>query len=345
MVDSIKLVEDNYTNRIHSTRPSGKLHKGHNVTAATSSIPSKYQTVVIDNSDRKGFSSKSRRFNYDGGSNANPGPGQYVGHREPEKISTSFSKKGTGGFASKDRRIMKQKFVESPGPGAYGLPTFMESRNMKSFNKATATSAFHKPIAQKRDDVGKTGPGPNSYDVMKSKQGKSNNVGAAAAFRSQSKRDAFNVGEAGQKPAPWQYHVNDELVRANVRVPLSSFKSKTERKMQNDPPPNPGPGTYKPNEDIDPVDRTVFPRKHYLCISAPAMPLPKTPPSPGPGSYELVNYDGISKHYMSGSNFVSTTSRWTGDPRNMAEVPGPAHYRPTGVGKQSFIYNAQSRWI
>jgi len=29
------------------------------------SIPSKYQTVVIDNSDNKGFLSKAKRFNYD----------------------------------------------------------------------------------------------------------------------------------------------------------------------------------------------------------------------------------------------------------------------------------------
>ncbi len=70
-------------------------------------------------------------------------------------------------------------------------------------------------------------------------------------------------------------------------------------------------GAYKPFEPIEPVQRTVFPRKHYLGISAPAMPLPKTPPQPGPGSYEVVDYEGLPKHYMSGSAFVSTTSRWT----------------------------------
>ena len=35
------------------------------VGASPPSIPSKYQTVVIDNSDNKGFLSKSKRFNYD----------------------------------------------------------------------------------------------------------------------------------------------------------------------------------------------------------------------------------------------------------------------------------------
>jgi hypothetical protein len=56
------------------------------------------------------------------------------------------------------------------------------------------------------------------------------------------------------------------------------------------------------------------------------MPLPNMPPSPGPGSYEVVNYDGTPKHYMSSAAFVSTTSRWTGDLSNPAEQPGPGWY-------------------
>lgn len=63
-------------------------------------------------------------------------------------------------------------------------------------------------------------------------------------------------------------------------------------------------------------------RKHYLCISAPAMPLPNTPPQPGPAAYDLVNYEGPPKHYMSSSAFVSTTSRWTGNGLT-GELPGP----------------------
>lgn len=38
---------------------------GHGKTAASSSIPSKYQTIVTDNSEKKGFLSRSRRFNED----------------------------------------------------------------------------------------------------------------------------------------------------------------------------------------------------------------------------------------------------------------------------------------
>ena len=66
-----------------------------------------------------------------------------------------------------------------------------------------------------------------------------------------------------------------------------------------------------------------FSRKHYLCISAPAMPLPDTPPSPGPGSYEMVDYEGAPRHYMSGAAFVSTTSRWNSSALKNADLPGP----------------------
>lgn len=85
---------------------------------------------------------------------------------------------------------------------------------------------------------------------------------------------------------------------------------------------NPGPGEYHPHEAVEPTDKTVFPRKHYLCISAPAMPLPPPLPEPGPGSYELVDYRGPPKHYMSSAAFVSTSSRWTGDVKVETD-PGP----------------------
>ena len=63
--------------------------------------------------------------------------------------------------------------------------------------------------------------------------------------------------------------------------------------------------------------------RHYLCISAPAMPLPPLEPMPGPGHYNIVDYEGPPKHYMSGSVFVSTTSRWTGGAPGEDELPGP----------------------
>lgn len=345
MIDSIRHVEDDYIRRINCNRGSGRLHKGHSITAATSSIPSKYQTIVIDKSERKGFLSRVKRFGEEADLNDNPGPGSYVGHHEAQKLGPSFSKKGTGGFASKDRRISKHSSTHSPGSAAYGLPGFVEQRH--DFNKANTTSNFHTPIAQNVDHKKKGTPAPNHYEITPGTKlrGKMNNVTAQAQFRSRTERDTFNVKDSATRPAPWSYQINEELVKGSVPEAASSFKSRTERRMAPDPEDVPGPGAYKPHEPIDHVKKTVFPRKHYLCISAPAMPLPCTPPSPGPTAYDVVDYEGPERHYMSGSVFVSSTSRWTGGPKMQGDIPGPAHYRPTGVSKQSFNYNAQGRWI
>ena len=45
------------------------------------------------------------------------------------------------------------------------------------------------------------------WQVQQSKYGKSNNVSADAAFKSQSKREAINVSEASRKPAPGKARV------------------------------------------------------------------------------------------------------------------------------------------
>ncbi|KAH3698604.1 O(6)-methylguanine-induced apoptosis 2-like [Dreissena polymorpha] len=342
--DSIRVVDEDYVRRIHSRNPSGHLHKGHGIVAATSSIPSRYQTIVTDNADRKGFGQQAKRFHSENYFTDAPGPGSYVGHVTVDNTSVSLSKKGTGGFASKSKRQSRYLMSNAPGPGIYNLPGLLTTQ--KDFNKSGTTGNFHKPIAVPlENDPRHQKPAPNAYDVQKSKYGKSNNVSADSAFKSQSKREMINIKEALKKPGPGQYDVNDALLHDNVKVPFSSFKSTSKRQMAPDPPKVPGPGAYKPNEPVDPANKQLFPRKHYLCISAPAMPLPDTPPSPGPGSYELRDFEGPSKHYMSGAAFVSTTSRWTSNTMRVGDMPGPAHYRPVSMGKQSFIYNAGAKWI
>ena len=67
-------------------------------------------------------------------------------------------------------------------------------------------------------------------------------------------------------------------------------------------------------------------RQHYLSISAPALALPEVEPTPGPGHYNLVNYEGEEKRYMSSSMFVSTTNRWNPEWEAETEVPGPSKF-------------------
>lgn len=63
-------------------------------------------------------------------------------------------------------------------------------------------------------------------------------------------------------------------------------------------------------------------RRYGLNFSAPPIPRPETPPSPGPGQYEIVDYKGPPKHYISSAVFVSNTSRWASDKFHQ-EIPGP----------------------
>lgn len=345
MADSVQ-VEESQRRAVGGNVTTGRIHKGHGKTAASASIPSKYQTTVKDNAEKKGFLSRCRRF-ADNTVTANPGPGTYGDLKSSETVSSSFSKKGFGGFVSKAKRFTHEVTNTAPGPGLYDPLASREH----DFNKSTVTRNFHLPIAIQREDQKDQFPAPNQYLIGKS-TGRvvyDNNVAACAAFQSKSKRSKdWTVGKNG--PSPCHYSINDKLIFDSPQIATSPFKSTTERKMMISPVQNPGPGSYKPFETVD-LERikskkqSGFHNKHYLCISAPAMPLPPLEPMPGPGHYNVVDYEGPPKHYMSSSVFVSTTSRWTGGIPGEEDVPGPATYRPQHYGKQSFIYNSQGRWI
>lgn len=335
--DSIRVVD----RTIKKSAPAGHIHKGHSIVAANASIPTKFQTIVTDNADKKGFLAKAKRFKADCYITEAPPPGSYGDIPKVDKISPSYSKKGTGSFASKSKRHGRFFPSAGPGPGAYGLPSLINTR--KDFNKCQVERLFQLPIAEQREKPSNV-PAPNIYEVLKYKPGKTNNVTANAAFKSTSKRELMDLSEEKRKPAPGQYEANDNPLHQSVKIPFSSFKSTSKRQMQPDPDAIPGPGAYDPNVPVEQPAKLIFPRKHYLCISAPAMPLPTTPPAPGPGAYEVRNFEDVPKHYMSSSAFVSTTGRWAVQPI-VGDAPGPAHYRPINAGKQSFIFNSTRKWI
>ena len=87
-------------------------------------------------------------------------------------------------------------------------------------------------------------------------------------------------------------------------------------------------------------------RKHFLTISAPAMPMPPLPPTPGPGSYELVDY-GVNefklKKAKSSAVFQSGSSRWL--QHQSSAAPGPGFYNPKDLAdKRSHLLNTTKRW-
>jgi len=326
----------------------GRIHKGHSKIAASASIPSKYQTIVISKEERKGFSSGTKRFselNFSDG----PGPANYsVTQSLSSQDHVSHSKKGLGGFASKAKRFSQPWNEEhTVGPGQYEAHR-MTSK--KDFNKASCTSNFHRPIAVNNDKNRFRTPAPNQYNITNNVSGKTtreNNVGACAAFSSKTKRGYLEELPKKSVPAPGAYNISDLWdTGKNARGTQAPFKSTTERcvVMNKASVENPGPGSYNPYEkQIFSDNRKNLPRKHYLCISAPAMTMPPEPDAPGPGQYDLVNYDGDIPQFAASSMFVSTTNRWNSK-RNKS-APGPGTYTPHHIGKVSFLYNADKKWI
>nr|XP_015204279.1 PREDICTED: O(6)-methylguanine-induced apoptosis 2 [Lepisosteus oculatus]XP_015204280.1 PREDICTED: O(6)-methylguanine-induced apoptosis 2 [Lepisosteus oculatus] len=318
----------------------GKLYRGCRISANVSSIPTKYQTVVICNTERKGFSSQTKRFLSETNQNENPGPGSYISHKPAEPHSSSFSKKGTGSFASRTARVPRNGLRPTPAPNAYTLQSTLLERH--SFNLGSS-SMFQQPIAVKLEDVKSSTPAPNQYNVSLKGIEKSTTVSAKSVFLSKTQREFAPPGDL-KVPSPCHYRVNDSLTKESPKVPVSCFRSTSERIQTTVPAQVPGPGACSPYEAPGPVKKTIFPKRHYLCISAPPIPVPKTPPPPGPGHYEVVNYEGAPRHYMSSAVFLSNTSRWTAD-NHSKDLPGPGLYHPEKPTKQSFLYNFSNKWI
>ena len=84
-----------------------------------------------------------------------------MGHNPYKGKPESFSKKGYGGFVSKDRRVARTQVPSGPGPGKYGLPSMLQKKS--DFNKAN-TGNFHQPIAQSHNKH-EVLPAPTTYNV------------------------------------------------------------------------------------------------------------------------------------------------------------------------------------
>uniref|UniRef100_A0A8C5PDK1 Sperm tail PG-rich repeat containing 1 n=1 Tax=Leptobrachium leishanense TaxID=445787 RepID=A0A8C5PDK1_9ANUR len=310
--------EMNYR-RLQNFRSIRQNKKGFTVPTTSASIPTKYQIMFIPKSESKGFNSRVPRFSFDFDQNENPGPGSYnYDHESTDIDNVSFSKKGTGGFPSKASRTTFLKATRTPAPNTYKIQSALFSK--KDFNKSNS-SMFQQPIAIKVEDKKNKTPAPNRYNASVTLSHPNNNVSAHAAFVSKTKRELGNLNHL-KGPSPCHYRVNDSLTKEAPTILVSCFKSKTSRDMLNITTNNLGPASYDPYGAPDVINKNNFLRKHYLCISAPAIPVPKSPPIPGPGQYEIVDYAGPPKHHFSNAVFLSNTSRWTGDISGEG-LPGP----------------------
>ncbi|XP_017340045.1 O(6)-methylguanine-induced apoptosis 2 isoform X2 [Ictalurus punctatus] len=303
-----------------------------------SSIPTKYQTVIISNVERRGFSSQAKRFTHS--VNENPGPGSYLSHTTADTRSPSFSKTGTGGFASKALRVSRKHQRGSPAPNTYNLPSSLLRQH--DFNRDVSRT-FHPPIAVQTPNAPRKSPAPNQYNVCYSGVEVNSVVSAQSAFLSKTGRSDV-YPPAPRAPSPCHYSVNATVIQKTPIVPSSCFKSTSARIQTLVKSEGPGPGSYSPYKTPEPVKRTIVPRRHYLGLAAPPLLPPKALPLPGPGQYDIVNYAGPPKHLMASAAFVSSTRRETHHTRGHG-VPGPGSYEPDVPTKRSFLYNHDNMWI
>ncbi|CAF3406731.1 unnamed protein product [Rotaria sp. Silwood1] len=315
----------------------------------TPSIPSRYLTIISSNTEKRGFQQTAKRFQYD--INFTPGPGQYqtIQPLDKQLEKTSDSKRGSGGFASRSRREGFMGGASSaPAPTTYNVSNKF-ANDHRDFNRTKYSSMFQKPIAERPVSSKSIIPAPNQYDIREGLKQitKSNNVSAQAAFRSHTKR-TVPTNKHFITPAPGAYNLDDPAKRSSGPAHQSSFKSTSKRDtfgcqsgIQ-----VPGPADYRPFEKpTEEPHRQLLPRRHYLTISAPAVPVPPEAPYPGPGHYELRDFKDTEKKYMSSAAFVSNTSRWTINTMAAAEQPGPCTYTPGVSAKQSFNFNFERKWI
>jgi hypothetical protein len=82
-------------------------------------------------------------------------------------------------------------------------------------------------------------------------------------------------------------------------------------------------------------------RNPILNFSAQPLPLPPKPPLPGPGQYDIVDYSGPPKHFISSASFVSNTSRWTAV-QSQPGLPGPGQRTSLNDYKPQTFWNCLS---
>ncbi|KAM9340210.1 O(6)-methylguanine-induced apoptosis 2 [Symphorus nematophorus] len=305
----------------------------------SSTIPTKYQRVVIKNEEKKGFSSQARRFPSQVCLNENPGPGSYGCISSPEVNSPSFSKRGTTGFVpSKAARPSSHPQSGIPGPNAYNLQSSFTDKH--DFNTGVSR-VFRLPVAVQLDGPKHKTPAPNQYDVSSGSRQSFSSVFGTSAFLSRTGRDSFypNINV----PSPCHYEVSVSMIQRGSKAVSSPFKSKTKRIPAPVDHGVPGPGAYNPHQTPALVKRTILPRGYYLAIAAPPLIVPKDPPLPGPGHYDIGSYKSPSKHPVPSAAFASKTERIQN--KRVEKRPGPGSYNPQIVPKISFFYNDSRVWL
>jgi hypothetical protein len=336
----------------------------------TSTIPYKFETILYQNNNPKGFGGISTRFHkYD---DVKPGPGQYdLNASFSSEKSASFSKKGYGnGFASSSSRLMSRPYVNmGPAPGEYDSnPRPFQVIHVKppniAFSKAMSTNSS---FIEDKSEI----PGPGHYDLDGRLSTASTRASRSTSVPFKSAKERFPT-ERSIAPPIGTYDVDRSfLIKKTYKEPdqnssfiLPSKKKMTkemEKKMQlnnllgkedSKGKPQPGPGYYLPSKKADALE--LFNQRINNRISSNFLVgnltrfgevvqrKARRVEVPGPGSYIPIKLDE-EKQLVSGSVFMSEVPRRPFSSNKNAV--GPYRYNPESVPKKSFHLNINQSWM
>ncbi|KAM6958797.1 O(6)-methylguanine-induced apoptosis 2 [Aplochiton taeniatus] len=271
----------------------GKILKGNeSCKHPGSSIPTKYQTVVISSEERKGFCSQAKRFSTEDCQNGNPGPGTYMCLRADDFNSPSFSKKGAGGLASQAVRVHRNPQRGIPGPNAYNLQSSLINKH--SFGRG-GTRMFQPPVAVQLDSPKNKTPAPNQYNTCPK--------AILSCFKSNTSRIYSPLDNRVPGPGSYSPYKAPEPVKRTIlprrhylgisAPPLTVPKN----------PPQPGPGQYNIADYGDPV-KQLMSSAVFLSGTSRWSKAMEAQEVPGPGFYEPEMSSKQSFLYNHNKNWI-----------------------------------------
>nr|XP_020453362.1 O(6)-methylguanine-induced apoptosis 2 isoform X3 [Monopterus albus] len=222
----------------------------------SSSIPTNYETVMIKNEEKKGFSSQTKRFPSYVCLNENPGPGSYGCISSAEVKSPSFSKKGTTGFVpSKVKKlpgvtVTHREASQDPMHTAYRVPLLTGYYEVNDCFIQHGSKSVSSPFKSKTQRIpvpmNNHVPGPGAYTPHRTPTPVKRTILPRGYYLAISAPPLI-VPKDPPLPGPGQYDVVNYNSPSKHPMPTAAFASRTERIPLNPrTDTNPGPGFYDP---------------------------------------------------------------------------------------------------
>ena len=334
----------------------------------SSSIPYKFETVLYQNNNPRGFGSAGTRFvNSD---DLAPGPGSYDCNTSfTSEASTSYSKKGYGvGFVSRTSRLSTPVYINTgPGPGQYLIKD--KKRPFPHVPPAGIGFMRSQSTEPKTRDASFDMPGPGHYDPNLSYVSNTYHTkDISSAFKALGKAENIIKTDA---PPPGAYDIDRSISQKKPYIgpeaspyfmqPAKKLLSEEQAKknlvnqlLDKEEGNSLGPGSYFPDKKED--EMTLFnqkihnkPHANFVVNNLTRFgeivnKKAKKTNLPGPGAYARIILDP-EKQLVSGSVFMSEVPRRPFSIHKTSYNVGPSKYHPEMVNKKSYHLNLNKAWV